>query len=94
MSTSTFNASFKPSSTHGKTNHLVSAPEERTAAKAPAAKPAKTVTNASTQKPYQPEKDMLAPPARRGASDALQVPSRMGNRLHYRDGRVVDLEAV
>lgn len=95
-STNPFNASIEPSSTHGKATHIARAPEGR--AKAPTAKPvkaeAKTVTNASTKKPYQPEKDMLAPPARHGAVDALQVPSRMGNRLYYRDGRVVDLEAV
>lgn len=28
---------------------------------------------------------------RAGALDADQLPSRMGNRLHYRDGRVVSL---
>ena len=34
----------------------------------------------------------LAPPAQRpGAEDALAYPSRIGSRLHYRDGRVTDL---
>jgi hypothetical protein len=35
----------------------------------------------------------LAPPAQRpGAQDALAHPSRIGDRLHYRDGRVTDLQ--
>ena len=34
----------------------------------------------------------LAPPALRpGAQDALAHPSRIGDRLHHRDGRVTDL---
>lgn len=84
----------KPTVNHGKATHLVRAPEGRAQAKqvattAPAAP--KTHTTSSQSEPYKPEKDMLAPPARHGASDALQVPSRMGNRLHYRDGRVMEL---
>ena len=47
-----------------------------------------TITSFGNKEHYQPEKDMLAPPARRGADDGLQVPSRVGNRLYYRDGRV------
>ena len=35
--------------------------------------------------------DLVAPSVRPGADDALQVPSRYGNRLHYRDGRKVEL---
>lgn len=30
--------------------------------------------------------------ARPGAADALALPSRMNNRLHYRDGRVTDMQ--
>lgn len=29
---------------------------------------------------------------RPGADDALALPSRMGNRLHYRDGQVTDMQ--
>lgn len=32
--------------------------------------------------------DRLPPVYRSGAMDAFKLPSRMGNRLHYRDGRV------
>lgn len=35
--------------------------------------------------------DLIAPAVRPGADDALQIPSRYGSRLHYRDGRVVFL---
>jgi hypothetical protein len=38
--------------------------------------------------------DLATPPRRPGADDALQQPSRMGNRLHYRDGRVTDLTGL
>ncbi len=41
--------------------------------------------NASQEGAYVPHQ----PPARPGAEDALRIPSRMGDRLHYRDGRVV-----
>jgi len=35
----------------------------------------------------------LAPPALRpGSEDFLACPSRIGQRLHYRDGRVTDLQ--
>lgn len=35
----------------------------------------------------------LAPPAQRpGAQDALAHPSRIGDRLHHRGGRVTDLQ--
>jgi hypothetical protein len=102
MSSGSFNAGIKAcikTIEHGKATHLVRAPEGRAKPKAdkPLPKPLPTIaaplvhTNASQKKRYEPEADMLAPPARHGAVDALQVPSRMGNRLHYRDGRVVDL---
>lgn len=88
----------KPASTHGKATHLVRAPAGRAKPKADAPLPTVAAplhhTTSSQRDHYEPEADMLAPPARRGANDALQVPSRMGNRLYYRDGRVVDLEAV
>jgi len=40
---------------------------------------------------YNPATDLCAPAARAGAEDALAIPSRINNRLHYRDGRVVDM---
>jgi hypothetical protein len=54
-------------------------------ARKPMAKPINTeVMNApiydgAEMRPYQ---------GRPGATDALKLPSRMGDRLHYRDGRV------
>lgn len=42
----------------------------------------------STAGLYNPCKDMLAPATRPGAEVALTIPSRCGDRLHYRDGRV------
>lgn len=37
--------------------------------------------------------DMLAPATRAGAERALQIPSRVGDVLHYRDGRRVQIGA-
>lgn len=34
-------------------------------------------------------KEMQPYQGRPGANDALELPSRIGKRLHYRDGRVV-----
>lgn len=45
----------------------------------------------STDGHYHPGKDMMAPPARIGAEDALAMPSRVGDWLHYRDGRVTPI---
>lgn len=38
---------------------------------------------------YQPSKE-LKPPMRPGSEDFLQYPTRMGNKLYYRDGTVKD----
>jgi len=54
--------------------------------KLPAKSQVRTVVNGTTKK-----SDKYTPvwqPMRPGAEDALKVPSRMGDRLHYRDGRV------
>lgn len=50
----------------------------------PAAHPARNLWRANT---YDPAQDTC--PVRPGADDALALPSRIGNMLHYRDGRVV-----
>ncbi|MBC7619110.1 MAG: hypothetical protein H7293_09005 [Candidatus Saccharibacteria bacterium] len=47
----------------------------------------------STKGHYHPCKDMLAPAIRPGAEDALSLPSRVGDQLHYRDGRVAHITA-
>lgn len=47
-----------------------------------------------TQSKFRPRAtpaDLATPPLRPGAGAAAGVPSRMGNRLHHRDGRVTDL---
>ena len=36
--------------------------------------------------------DQATPPMRPGAEACLAVPSRMGDTLHYRDGRVTDMQ--
>jgi hypothetical protein len=43
---------------------------------------------------YDPSKDLNAAAARPGADDALSIPSRIGNRLHYRDGRVTSIATL
>lgn len=40
---------------------------------------------------YDPANDLVAPAARPGADTALSIPSRDGDRLHYRDGRVATI---
>jgi len=46
------------------------------------------VSNATTKATYNGA-EVCMPALRKGADDALQVPSRVGDFLHYRDGRVV-----
>ena len=48
------------------------------------------IGNATTQATYNGA-EVCMPALRAGADDALQVPSRVGDRLHFRDGRVTDL---
>jgi len=38
--------------------------------------------------------DLATPPPRSGAQACLELPSRIGDRLHYRDGRVTDMGGV
>lgn len=45
----------------------------------------------STTRMASPCADMLAPAVRVGAEQTLQIPSRVGDRLHYRDGRVAHI---
>jgi hypothetical protein len=49
------------------------------------------ISNTASTKAYNPGKDMLAPAARAGADAALAIPSRYGDRLHYRNGVNTDL---
>lgn len=46
-----------------------------------------------TKKMECPCRDMLAPPMRLGAEQALAVPSRVNDMLHYRDGRQVHIDS-
>ena len=46
----------------------------------------------STKKMHHPCADMLAPATRSGAEQALQIPSRVNDVLHYRDGRKVCID--
>jgi predicted transcriptional regulator len=43
-------------------------------------------------KPWDYQPTEYAPSARRGAMAAFSLPTRIGNSLHYRDGRVTDLD--
>lgn len=47
----------------------------------------RAIVNGNSQGNYVPTWQPLRP----GAEDALKVPTRMGKRLHYRDGRVETL---
>jgi hypothetical protein len=46
-----------------------------------------------TGRMVHPCADMLAPATRQGAERALEIPSRVNDMLHYRDGRVVQINA-
>lgn len=50
--------------------------------------PLRTIPHALPAGTYVPQWQPLRP----GAEDALKIPSRMGKRLTYRDGRVEVLE--
>jgi len=49
------------------------------------------ISNSSAKGHYKGE-EVCMPALREGADDALAVPSRVNDRLHYRDGRVTDLQ--
>ena len=57
----------------------------------PAAQPA-LYSARNTQRLACSDADNAPPPMRPGAEACLAIPSRMGDRLHYRDGRVTDLQ--
>ena len=59
---------------------------KRTTTKA-AALPNAPYRNTNTKGPYRGT-ELSAPCMRPGSMDAMRLPSRMNNRLHYRDGRV------
>lgn len=63
----------------------ITAADRRRAARLPA-----RISNSSSQAVYTGAE--LRAHVRPGALDALALPSRMGRRLHYRDGRVEVLE--
>jgi len=51
---------------------------------------ARQISNMSSRKPYNPLVDQNT--VRPGAEQFLSIPSRMGNTLHYRDGRAVHID--
>lgn len=53
--------------------------------RSPMAKPINTQVMTA---PIYDGKEMQPYQGRPGANDALALPSRMGNRLHYRDGKI------
>jgi hypothetical protein len=55
--------------------------------------PSITHGSMSTALLHGPCADMLAPAIRFGAEQALAIPSRVNDLLHYRDGRVVGVHA-
>lgn len=57
---------------------------------APIASPVPAPTTTSKSRPSS-EADNRNPPTRAGADDALQLPSRIGDKLHYRSGLITDL---
>jgi hypothetical protein len=48
----------------------------------------------TTGRMVHPCADMLAPATRHGAEQALQIPSRVNDMLHYRDGRTVQINTT
>lgn len=54
-----------------------------------------TSTDALTRglpRPAASTADLATPPMRPGAEACLQLPSRIGNHLHYRDGRITTMD--
>lgn len=47
----------------------------------------------TTRRLDEPCADMLAPAIRPGAEHSLDIPSRVNDQLHYRDGRVVQIHS-
>ncbi|MDO9235972.1 MAG: hypothetical protein Q7U28_08070 [Aquabacterium sp.] len=46
----------------------------------------------SKPRPAASPADLATPPLRPTSEDALEHPSRIGNKLHWRDGRVTDFQ--
>lgn len=59
-------------------------------AKKPGVATDRRIGNATSQGTYNGA-EVCMPALRTGADDALQVPSRINDRLYFRDGRVTDL---
>ena len=51
------------------------------------------ICNMSMREVYNPRTDFLVPSARANADQALSIPSRINDHLHYRDGRVVPVNS-
>lgn len=51
----------------------------------------RAICNANVRETYTGA-EVCMPAMRSGADDALQVPSRINDRLYFRDGRVTDLQ--
>ena len=51
---------------------------------------ARQISNMSSRQIYNPTADLNT--VRPGAEQFLSIPSRMGNTLHYRDGRAVHID--
>jgi hypothetical protein len=52
------------------------------------------ICNSAQKLPYVVERDSPSGCVRPGADDGLAVPSRVGDRLHYRSGLVADIGAA
>ena len=70
-------------------------PHKRRYARAPSANTTPPISHGSmtTARMVHPCADMLAPATRPGAEQALQIPSRVNDTLHYRDGRTVQIHS-
>lgn len=68
---------------------------KRRYARAPSANTTPPISHGSmtTARMVHPCADMLAPATRPGAEQALQIPSRVNDTLHYRDGRTVQIHS-
>lgn len=63
---------------------------ERRAALLPTGQDPQALTRSMKRAAASPA-DLAPPPPRPGADASLDLPSRIGNRLHYRDGRITDM---
>jgi len=78
--------------------HMVRAPQQRVhrlpATRPQAAHPSAALLTSSPPRMRSSAADTRTPPVRTGADAALALPSRIGDRLHFRSGVVTELDGT